>query len=395
MTAENIVREVKESIDELITHRRALHKIPGTGFDIAETVEYVRKALNDMGIEAKDCGKAGLTATIGKGGKVFLLRADMDALPIKEESELDFASDNGRMHACGHDLHTAMLLGAAKILKAHEAELGGTVKLMFQPAEEVFEGALDMINAGVLTDPKPDAAAMIHVIAGMPMEAGTIVVSAPGVSLPAADYFEIHIQGKGCHGSMPSDGIDPITVAAHTVINLQEISARELSTEQKAVLTFGRIHAGEASNVVPDTAFLGGTLRTYDEDIRAYIKERMASIAEGTANIFRAKAELKFTSGCPSLCNDPQLVKFAGESLKKLPDTVIYPLTSNSGGGSEDFAYISRQIPSLMLSLAAGDPKEGYLYPQHHPQVKFDEKAMEKGTAAFVWLAASWLEENK
>lgn len=395
MTAEIILKEVRENIDEIIAHRRAIHKIPGTGFDIADTVEYVRKALNDMGVEAKKCGKAGLTATIGQGGKVFLLRADMDALPIKEESGLEFASDNGCMHACGHDLHTAMLLGAAKILKAHEAELKGTVKLMFQPAEEVFEGALDMINDGVLADPKPDAAAMIHVIAGMPMETGTVVVSAPGVSLPAADYFEIHIQGKGCHGSMPSDGIDPITVAAHTVINLQEISARELSTEEKAVLTFGRIHAGEASNVVPDTAFLGGTLRTYDEKLRTYIKERMATIVEGTANIFRAKAELCFTSGCPSLYNDPELVKFATENLRKLPGLPVYPLSSNSGGGSEDFAYISRQIPALMLSLAAGKPEEGYLYPQHHPQVKFDEKAMEKGTAAFVQLALSWLEENE
>ena len=227
------------------------------------------------------------------------------------------------------------------------------------------------------------------------METGTVVVSAPGVSLPAADYFEIHIQGKGCHGSMPSDGIDPITVAAHTVINLQEISARELSTEEKAVLTFGRIHAGEASNVVPDTAFLGGTLRTYDEKLRTYIKERMATIVEGTANIFRAKAELCFTSGCPSLYNDPELVKFATENLRKLPGLPVYPLSSNSGGGSEDFAYISRQIPALMLSLAAGKPEEGYLYPQHHPQVKFDEKAMEKGTAAFVQLALSWLEENE
>lgn len=396
MTAESILKEVKDIYyDKMISDRRNLHKIPGIGFDIKETVEYVRSALAEMGIEAKDCGKAGLSATIGSGEKVFMLRADMDALSIREDSGLDFAAENGLMHACGHDIHTAMLLTAARVLKAHESELEGTVKLMFQPSEENFSGALDMIEGGVLENPVPQAAAMIHVAAAVPMKTGTLAISAPGVSLPAADYFEINIQGKGCHGSMPNDGIDPITIASHIVIALQAINAREVAPGQSVVLTMGQLHAGKASNVIPDTATLGGTIRTYDEEVRSFVKERLTAIAEGAASVFRGEAKVKFTSGCPSLYNDPELVKFAGKVLPELPETTAFVLSESKGGGSEDFAYISRKIPSLMINLAAGSPEEGYSYPQHHPKVCFNEDCMVPGAAALVQLATSWLAENK
>lgn len=401
MTKEQILQEAKALQEEIKSHRLWLHTHAETGFDLTETKPYVKSTLTEMGYTVQECGKAGLVTTVGKpGGKVLLLRADMDALPIAEEADVDFACKNGRMHACGHDMHTAMLLGAAKILKAHESELGGMVKLMFQPAEEIFEGSKDMIASGVLENPRPDAALMIHVAAGMPLPAGTVVVSAPGVSAPAADYFTIRVHGKGCHGSAPQNGIDPLTAAAHILIALQEIHARELSASDEAVLTIGTFHAGEAGNVIPDTATMGGTIRTYDEKTRAYLKERMTAIAKNVAEAFRASAEVSFGSGCPTLVNDKDLSEKVTGYLKDLLGANRAFTTAElsggkpaRGGGSEDFAYVSHEVPSLMLALAAGEPSKGYVYPQHHPKVKFDESVLSTGAAVFVDCALQYLRE--
>lgn len=401
MTKEQILREAKALQEEIKSHRLWLHTHAETGFDLTETKPYVKSALMKMGYTVQECGKAGLVTTVGKpGGKVLLLRADMDALPIAEEADVDFACQNGRMHACGHDMHTAMLLGAAKLLKAHESELDGMVKLMFQPAEEIFEGSKDMIASGVLENPRPDAALMIHVAAGMPLPAGTVVVSAPGVSAPAADYFTIRVHGKGCHGSAPQNGIDPLTAAAHILIALQEIHARELSASDEAVLTIGTFHAGEAGNVIPDTATMGGTIRTYDEKARAYLKERMTAIAQNVAEAFRASADVSFGSGCPTLVNDKGLSETVTGYLKDLLGANRAFTTAElsggkpaRGGGSEDFAYVSHEVPSLMLALAAGEPSKGYVYPQHHPKVKFDESVLSTGTAVFVDCALQYLRE--
>lgn len=402
----DLLTEAKNNMAELSALRRKLHRCAGTGFDLEATLAVVREELEKLNIPAADCGKAGLVATVTgqKPGKVFLLRADMDALPIREESGEDFAADTGCMHACGHDLHTAMLLGAAKLLKAHENDLSGTVKLMFQPAEEILSGAKDMIDHGLLENPKPNAALMLHVMAGMPFPAGTAVTSAPGVSAPAADYFEIRVQGVGCHGSMPNTGIDPLSAAAHIVIALQELHARELSASDQAVLTVGSFHAGTASNAIPDTAVLGGTLRAFDEDIRAYLKKRMEEIAVGVAAAFRARVEVSFGSSCPTLYNDPALAETTARYMKDLlGETGAYSvpeLRAKYGGagtkvsGSEDFAYVSRLVPSVMVALAAGNPQEGYTHPLHHPAVRFDESAMPAGAAAYAYTAMRWLAEH-
>lgn len=401
MTKEQIMQEAAALQEEIKAHRLWLHTHAETGFDLTETKPYVKSTLTEMGYTVQECGKAGLVTAVGKsGGKVLLLRADMDALPIAEEADVDFACKNGRMHACGHDMHTAMLLGAAKILKAHESELDGMVKLMFQPAEEIFEGSKDMIASGVLENPRPDAALMIHVAAGMPLPAGTVVVSAPGVSAPAADYFTIRVHGKGCHGSAPQNGIDPLTAAAHILIALQEIHARELSASDEAVLTIGTFHAGEAGNVIPDTATMGGTIRTYDEKTRAYLKERMTAIAKNVAEAFRASAGISFGSGCPTLVNDKDLSEKVTGYLKDLLGANRAFTTAElnggkpaRGGGSEDFAYVSHEVPSLMLALAAGEPSKGYPYPQHHPKVKFDERVLSTGAAVFVDCAIQYMKE--
>ena len=402
MSGETFLKEAQNLQETIVSDRRYLHQCPGTGFEIAETVSYVKKKLADMGYEPVECGKAGLVVTAGgkKEGKVFLIRADMDALPISEESGVEFASCNGKMHACGHDMHTAMLLGAARLLKQHEDEINGTVKLMFQPAEEIFEGSHDMIENGVLKNPKVDAGLMIHVMAGMPFTAGSVVVSAPGVSAPAADYFTIHVQGKGCHGSMPNMGVDPLNAAAHILIALEEINARELGISDRAVLTIGTMKAGTASNAIPDSAVMGGTLRTFDEDTRSFMKQRMTEIAEGIAVSFRAEAKVNFGSGCPTLVNDKELsesaYRYAKELLGKEKTFSVAELGGQSSktAGSEDFAYISQEIPTIMLALAAGQPEKGYPYPQHHPMVKFDEEALAYGCAVYAYLAMRWLEEH-
>ena len=405
---EIILDEANRLVDTIREERRTLHMNPGAGFDIADTVKYVRNELTHMGIEPKDCGRAGIVALVGSGrtDKVFMLRADMDGLPIAEQADVEFASKNGCMHACGHDMHTAMLLGAARLLKAHESEIEGRVKLMFQPAEEIFEGSDDMIKAGLLENPGVDAAMMIHVMAGMPFPAGTAVVSSPGVSAPAADYFEIRVQGKGCHGSMPNTGVDPLTAAAHILLALQEINARELAMNERAVLTIGTMKAGDAANVIPDSAVMGGSIRTFDEETRAFIKGRMSEIAEYTAKAFRAEAVVSFGSGCPTLINDKELSqdadKYAKELLGEGKAFSVAQLNSMGGGqkssksaGSEDFAYVSQKVPSVMFALAAGQPDKGYVYPQHHPMVKFDEDALPIGSALYAYMALRWLEEHR
>lgn len=376
-----ILEEAKNMSQELIEKRRYLHMNAETGFNLTKTLKFVETELINMGYKPIHCGKSGLVAIAGgkKKGKVFLIRADMDALPIKEETGLEFASNNACMHACGHDMHTAMMLGAAKILKKYEDEINGTVKLMFQSAEEIFEGSQDMIENGILENPTVDVALMIHVMANTPFEAGTVIVSSPGVSAPAADYFEIKIQGSGCHGSMPNTGVDPINVAAHILLALQEINARELSVTEKAVLTIGTLNSGNISNAIPDTAVMGGTVRTYDEETRKFIKIRIKEISENIAKTFRAKAEVLFGSGCPTLVNDKELskciFKYTEELLGKEKAFTVEELNSMSGAGqlsksagSEDFAYVSQQIPSIMLALAAGQPEKGYCYPRSSPK---------------------------
>ena len=400
----HILEEAKNLQDSVVAHRRWLHEHAEVAFELVQTKEYVREQLTQMGYTPVDCGRAGLIVTVGgkKKGKTFLLRADMDALPIPEESGVEFSCKTGAMHACGHDMHTAMLLGAAKLLKAHEEEINGTVKLMFQPAEEIFEGSKNMLENGLLDNPKPDAAIMIHVTAAAPMPAGTVVICAPGVSAPAADYFTIKVQGKGCHGSAPQNGVDALTAAAHILIALQEIHARELSASEEAVLTVGTMHGGTASNAIADSAELGGSIRTYDEQTRSFLKERMTAIASSIAQAFRATATVEFGSGCPTLVNDGNLAAFAKTCLTELlgKEKVIATADLQTGGrparggGSEDFAYVSHEVPSLMLALAAGEPEKGYTFPQHHPRVTFDESVLSTGTAAFITFAMRWLEEN-
>lgn len=392
-----MLKEALELQSQIEADYKHLHARAETGFDLTQTRAYVKKRLLEMGYHPVDCGKAGLVAVAGNSdtGKVFLLRADMDALKIKEEADVPFRSDNGNMHACGHDAHTAMLLGAAKIIKYHEQELGGIVKLMFQPAEELLEGARDMIQAGVLENPKVGGAMMVHVMTGVPVKTGTIIVSAPGVSAPAADFFKIEIKGKGCHGSTPHLGADPLTAAAHILIALQEIPARELSVADEAVLTIGALEGASVANAIPDAVTLKGTMRAFDEEVRNLMKKRLVEISENVARAFRTEAVVTYTSGAPTLTNDKELSEKTSIWLKEDlgEDMVIrsQDMPGKRGGGSEDFAYVSHEVPTIMVALAAGDVKEGYEHPLHHPKTRLDTKAFAYGSAALAEVAMRYV----
>lgn len=410
MNAELLMQEVKALEGELIANRRTMHNNPETGFDLTWTVEFVKSKLEDMGLNPQLCGKAGLVATIGgkKPGKVIMLRADMDALPVEEQSGEEFASTNGRMHGCGHDFHTSMLLAAAKVLKNHEDELDGTVKLMFQPAEEIFEGSKDMIDAGLLQNPAVDAAVMCHVNAAMPFPSGSVIVMGEGVSALACDFFEIQIQGRGCHGAMPEMGVDPINIAAHILLAFQEIRAREHAMADQAVLTVCALNAGNANNVIPDTAVMKGSLRTTDLDVREATKARMVELAEAVAKAYRGEAKVIFTSGCPTQINNGELSKDTDRYAKELlgpgmafsvPQLAAMAAAGgkkNAGtSASDDFSYITQEVPSIMFSLAVGSPQNGYVHPVHHPMVRMDESALVNGAALFAHIAMRWLEDHK
>ena len=371
--------------------RRALHERAETGFDLKETRKYIKEQLKALGCAPQNCGKAGITALIGKKTKrCVLLRADMDGLPMSENTGLPFASKSGNMHACGHDMHAAMLLGAAKLLKEKENGLKGCVKLLFQPAEEILEGAKDCIKAGVLNDPKPQAAFALHVSTGNDLPTGAVVLSTREIAAPAADYFEMEVTGKSCHGATPDKGIDALNVASHILLALQTLSSREQAVENPFVLTVGKMQAGSAGNAIAENAQMQGTLRAYDEQTRAYIKERIKEIAKNTAKAFHAQANVRFLGGCPTLKNHLKLVEFAETEIKKLFGATALVKTDGRGGGSEDFAYFSHELPSILLVIGAGEKKKGYDHPLHHSKTDFDEAALGVGSKLLAHLAIKW-----
>ena len=404
MQADKLLAEAEALQPQLQKWRRTIHRNPEIGFDLPKTRALVKQALTEMGYQPQDCGKAGILALAGgkRPGKTILLRGDMDALPIFEESGEVFASEiPGRMHGCGHDMHTAMMLGAARLLKAHEDELEGTVKLEFQPAEEIFQGSPDMLAHGLLEAPHVDAAVMFHVLGGMPLPLGEVLVPGGGITMASCEQYHIVVHGKGGHGSMPENCIDPITAAAHIHIALQEINARELSQNDFGVLTTGRFAAGAASNVIPDTAEMWGTIRTTDPENKsgALIKQRMTEIAQGVAAAFRCTAEVTFSDFCPCMVVDETLSKDAFGYLSEMLGQGVMDMTSltggKPGGGSEDFAFVSHEVPTVSLFLACGGPAQGCRYSQHHPKVRFDDSVLYKGSAAYGYVAMRWLAEHK
>lgn len=392
-----IYEEAKMFQEELVEMRRTLHQSPEIGLSLPKTTAIVKEKLESLGLEPKQAGESGLVVTIGKGERCFMVRGDMDALPIKEEAEVSFKSENGNMHACGHDMHTSMLFGAAKLLKAHEDELEGAVKLMFQPGEEILAGAKMMIEEGVLENPKVDAAVMLHVFPGLPVKSGTLMVPDKGAFASASDWFEIKIQGKGGHAAMPEVSINPLTVMSHIHLALHALEGREISMYDNAVISTTIMEGGQVDNAIPDTAYMRGSIRTYGEEVRRYIFRRIPEIAEGIAKSFGATVEATIIEGCPTVEVDEEVSRQVRESLENVfPGAVCSPaeIGMNKLGGSEDFSYITQEVPSTILLLAAGSSDEGYDYFLHHPKVALDEKVLSAGAAAYAVSAMDWLKKN-
>ena len=380
--------------DETIANRRHIHKNAETGLDLPKTKAYVMEKLTEYGLEPKDCGY-GVTATLGKGGKVLLLRADMDALPMPEESGEEFACPTGKeAHTCGHDFHAAMLLTAAKMLKEKEDTLEGTIKFMFQPAEETFEGSKNMIENGILENPPVDAALAYHVSPGK-MPIGLFMYNDKDTMMYSVDGFKITIHGKGSHGAYPHVGIDPINIGVHIHLALQELIARESDPTHSCVLTIGQFAGGTAANIIPETAVLQGTIRTNKPEARELLVRRMKEVAEKTAAVYNGTVDIEMISEVPPLICNPKLTDEVVGYMQELGIPGLTPYPGISASASEDFAVIAEKVPSTFMYLSAGYLDERGQYPAHHPKAQFNEDVCPIGAACLAHCASQWLKNNK
>ena len=382
--------------DDIVSYRRTIHANPEVGTELPMTKKFVMDKLKEFGYEPQEICESGIVATISgpKPGKTFLLRADMDALPMEETTVCDFAAKNGNMHSCGHDMHSAMLLGAAKLLRQNQDQIEGTVKLVFQPDEEGFTGAKKMIEAGVLQNPKVDAAMAMHVNSGTP---SNLVVCGLGTSIGGCNRFRIVVKGTGCHGALPETGVDPINIAAHIFLAIQEITSREIPATKPAVITIGKFAGGDAPNIIPNEVVMEGTIRTLEKELGEQIFSRMNDIVTSTAKMFRGEAELIELSSVPPLANNKELANEVTGYMKDIVGEQGIFLFEGGGMGSEDFASYSYEVPSLYVILGAGAKNENPLYgvPMHNEKVVFNEDVLPTGAAMHAYSAIMWLKNNK
>lgn len=379
--------------EETVTHRRWLHSNAEVGLHMPKGQAYVMEHLIEYGLDAHPCGH-GVAAELGKkGGKTLLLRADMDALPMPEESGENFACPTGtEAHACGHDFHAAMLLTAAKLLKENEAMLSGRVRFMFQTAEETFEGAKDMMANGILEG--VDAALAYHVGSGR-MPVGLFMYNSGGTMMYSVDGFRITVHGRGAHGAYPHNSIDPIQIGVHIYLALEALIAREADPSKACVLTIGNFSAGSAPNIIPDTAILQGTLRTNDSASREKLVLRLKEVVQKTAEVFGGLAETEMISEVPPLVCDPAMTDEIVRYMEELPISGLTPVPDTSASASEDFASIAEKVPSVFMYLSAGFPDERGDAPAHNPKVRFNEDVCPIGSACLAHCAVRWLKEHQ
>ncbi len=397
MTATSTLHaDVDEIMPGVIADRRYLHTIPEIGLELPRTAAYVTERLKALGVEEIRTGIAisGITALIHGtkpgAGKVALIRADMDALPILEENDVEYVSQTpGAMHACGHDAHTAMLLGVARILLDRRDQFSGTVKLLFQPAEEGPGGARPMIEEGVLENPHVDAVFGLHV--AQDLELGKIELR-PGPAMANSDRFNVIIQGKGGHGASPHLAVDPVVVAAHIITTLQTVVSREVDPIDPAVVTVGPILAGQANNVIPDTAEMRGTVRSFNPERRQMLAKRVREVIEGVAASFGATATVEYNFGYPATVNDPAMTdlviaaatELIGEEQVKIADLQM---------GAEDFSYFLEQRPGCFFFVGTRNEERGLSWGHHHPRFDIDEDGMAIGMQVMAASVMQYLDE--
>lgn len=390
----DFLAEAKAIAAEAVSWRRKFHGYAELNFDLDQTVAFVMEKLESFGYEPQRVGKAGVSCVAGQGGKVLLLRADMDALPMAEQSGLPFAAKGNSCHSCGHDIHTAMLLAAAKLLKEHESELCGRVKFMFQPAEEILGGANDMIEAGILENPTVDAAIGMHTAVGnSPVTNVGNVAFMKGYSHYSGDMMKVIVHGKQAHGSTPEDGVDAINIAAHITIGVQELVSREVGILEPAMVLVGKIYGGDSCNTEAGNCTLEISVRTASAPIRDFLIRRVGEIAQGTAMTYRGSATVEHTYGIGPMYNHPDMIDCVpGYAAELLGKEHVIELTKPSG--TEDFSAIAARVPSVYLFTGFGSTA-GEGINLHNPQVIFDEAAIPTGIALYCYTAARWLEEHK
>lgn len=383
------LKRAQELEASMKSDRHYLHQNAEVGFDLPITTKYVMDRLQEIGLEPKEICKSGVTALIEgkKPGKTYLLRADMDALSMNEENVLEFASKTNAAHNCGHDMHTAILLGAAQILKENVDELEGNVRLMFQPNEEAFLGSKAMIEAGVLDD--VDVASCMHMM--LDYDASNYAC-APGFFSSSCDGFKITVNGKGCHGAMPHLGIDPINVGMSICTAFQQLVSRETPPKETASLTFGQFSGGNTPNIVPDKVVIQGTLRTYNAELRAKLVNRMQTIVKSAGEMYGTTVEYEVLSDVPSIYVNPEMLEEVKTYLSEIEGLTLannnFRITP-----SDDMAFISEKVPTVYLLLQARVKDNPY--PHHNPKVLFDESAMTWGAAMHAQCAFEWLKNHK
>ena len=377
--------EIRSLQPQLVEWRRRLHQKPELGFKENLTAEFVSQKLQAWGIDhVIGIAKTGIVATIdsGKPGPVLAIRADMDALPIQEENEVDYRSQHpGIMHACGHDGHTAIALGTAYYLAKHKHSFSGQVKMIFQPAEEGPGGAKPMIEAGVLRNPDVDAIVGLHLWNNLPL--GTVGVRS-GALMAAVETFDCTILGKGGHGGMPHQTVDAIVVAAQIVNTLQSIVARNIDPIDSAVITVGKFHAGHTYNVIADTAQIGGTVRYFKPTYQGYFDKRIEQVIAGICQSYGANYKFDYCSYYPPTINDTKmaaLVHSVAESVVETPAGIV-PECQTMGG--EDMSFFLQEVPGCYFFLGSANPDKNLAYPHHHPRFDFDETALGMGVEIFV-----------
>ncbi len=390
----NVMDEVRKVESDIIGWRRDLHRIPELGLELPETVKYVTGKLDEMGIPYLTLVNGNAVVALIKGGgegKTIAIRADMDGLPVKEETGLAFASVNGCMHACGHDGHTAILLGAAKVLNEHKAMLHGNVKLLFQPGEEYPGGALPMIQEGALENPHVDAIIGLHEgRISNDVTKGKIGITY-GPMMASMDRISIRIKGKGSHGAYPEDSVDPISTAAEVISALQRVVSREIRAVEPAVLSITRIAGGFNQNIIPDDVELEGTVRTFNNETRQFIAKRIDEITMGITSAMRAKYELQYEFKYPPLINSAEFTRFFVGSAKKLMDPEDIVEMAHPVMGGEDMAYFLEQVPGTFFFLSNPGEIDGATHPHHNPKFDIDESIFKTGCALFVQTAVDYL----
>ncbi len=390
-----IADECRDLQEELTAMRRQLHRIPEQGLDLPQTREYVVSKLCELGIPFELSDKDSSVVGHIKGarpGRTVALRADMDALPIKEQTGLAFSSvHEGAMHACGHDAHMAMLLGAAKILASRRDELAGEVRLLFQTGEEMSKGALIMIGNGALEGVDAVFGTHIGTLLDKDIPSGRFIIT-PGPVMASFDRFTIKVRGRACHGSTPEKGVDPINIAAHIVIALQTINAREFNACVPVVVTIGRICGGVAYNAIPAEAVLEGTTRAFDENVRRRLSERIEQISSATAAAFGGEAEYSMEWGAPPVINDEAMAAFAADCASDVvgPENVITSVPAPNMAG-EDFAEFLNVVPGAFMFLSSSDPEKHTDRPHHNPFFDVDEDVLWEGAAVFAEIACRFL----